>query len=41
MGISLGEAEASIAASFTSKVVNISVIEYILREGRCCLATSF
>lgn len=41
MGISLGEAEASIAASFTSKITNISVIEYILREGRCCLATSF
>ncbi|KAL4487111.1 hypothetical protein ABPG72_001563 [Tetrahymena utriculariae] len=41
MGISLGEAEASIAASFTSKIQNISIIEYILREGRCCLATSF
>ncbi|KAL4491368.1 hypothetical protein ABPG72_008024 [Tetrahymena utriculariae] len=41
MGISLGEAEASIAAAFTSKVINISVIEYILREGRCCLTTSF
>ncbi|KAL4442902.1 hypothetical protein ABPG74_010791 [Tetrahymena malaccensis] len=41
MGISLGEAEASVAAAFTSKVINISVIEYILREGRCCLTTSF
>ena len=41
MGISLGDTEASIAASFTSKILNISVIEYTLREGRCCLTTSF
>ncbi|KAL4483976.1 hypothetical protein ABPG72_013982 [Tetrahymena utriculariae] len=41
MGISLGEAEASIAASFTSKILNISAAEYALREGRCCLTTSF
>lgn len=41
MGISLGDSEASIAADFTSKTLNISIIEYILREGRGCLTTSF
>jgi len=39
MGISLGETEASVAASFSSKVLNIGIIDKILREGRCCIVT--
>ena len=39
VGLSLSEAEASIAAPFSCK--EISSIIYILREGRCALATSF
>lgn len=41
MGICLGESEASASATYTSKVLNIGVIETVLREGRCCLVTSF
>ncbi|KAL4505178.1 hypothetical protein ABPG72_016245 [Tetrahymena utriculariae] len=41
MGISLSEAEASIAAPFTSKVKDISCVIEILREGRAALVTSF
>jgi cation-transporting ATPase 13A3/4/5 len=41
IGVSLSEAEASIAAPFTSKVQNISSVVTVLREGRCALATSF
>ncbi|KAL4480550.1 hypothetical protein ABPG72_022305 [Tetrahymena utriculariae] len=41
MGVSLSDTEASIAASFTSKIQNISCIEKILREGRASLVTSF
>lgn len=41
IGVSLSEAEASIAAPFTSKVQNISSVLDVLREGRCALATSF
>ena len=39
-GISLSEAEASIAAPFTSKISNISSARHLLREGRANLATS-
>ena len=41
VGISLSEAEASIAAPFTSKVQNISCCEVLLREGRASMTTSF
>ena len=41
IGVSLSEAEASIAAPFTSKVQNISSVIDVLREGRSALATSF
>ena len=40
-GISLSEAEASIAAPFTSKVADISCVVKVLREGRAALVTSF
>ena len=40
-GISLSEAEASIAAPFTSKIQDISCVVTLLREGRCSLATTF
>jgi len=41
VGISLSEAEASIAAPFTSKIQDISCVIVLLRYGRCALATSF
>ena len=41
VGISLSEAEASVAAPFTSKVANISCVPSVIREGRCALVTSF
>jgi len=41
VGVSLSEAEASIAAPFTSKIQNISAVITVLKEGRCALATSF
>lgn len=41
MGISLSEAEASIAAPFTSQIQDISSVVIVLREGRCALTTSF
>lgn len=41
IGISLSDAEASIAAPFTSKVQNISCVVKLLREGRASLVTSF
>ncbi|GAM21648.1 hypothetical protein SAMD00019534_048230, partial [Acytostelium subglobosum LB1] len=41
VGISLSEAEASIAAPFTSKVTNISCTHKLIREGRASLAVSF
>ena len=41
MGVSLSEAEASIAAPFTSKIQDISCIPILLRQGRSALATSF
>lgn len=40
-GISLSEAEASIAAPFTSKVHDISCVITLLREGRAALTTTF
>jgi len=40
-GISLSEAEASIAAPFTSKVQDISCVIDLLREGRAALTTTF
>jgi cation-transporting ATPase 13A2 len=41
VGISLSEAEASIAAPFTSQIKDISCVVTLLREGRAALATSF
>jgi cation-transporting ATPase 13A3/4/5 len=41
VGVSLSEAEASIAAPFTSQIQDISCIVYLLREGRGALTTSF
>ena len=41
MGISLSEAEASVAAPFTSKIPNITCVPTIIKEGRCALVTSF
>ncbi|KAL4494291.1 hypothetical protein ABPG73_018810 [Tetrahymena malaccensis] len=41
MGISLSEAEASIAAPFTSKTQDISCVVQLLKEGRAALVTSF
>jgi len=41
VGISLSEAEASIAAPFTSKVQNISCVVSLLKEGKASLTTSF
>ena len=41
IGISLSEAEASIAAPFTSQIQDISSVVIVLKEGRCALATSF
>jgi cation-transporting ATPase 13A3/4/5 len=40
-GISLSEAEASIAAPFTSAVQNIECVVTLLREGRAAMSTSF
>ncbi len=41
VGISLSEAEASIAAPFTSRTPDTSCVIKLLREGRAALATSF
>lgn len=41
VGISLSEAEASIAAPFTSAIFDISCVITLLREGRCAMTTSF
>ena len=41
VGISLSEAEASIAAPFTSQIPDISCVLNLIREGRCALVTSF
>ncbi|KKY29243.1 putative p-type atpase [Phaeomoniella chlamydospora] len=41
VGISLSEAEASVAAPFTSRVFDISCVPKVIREGRASLVTSF
>ncbi|XP_042334293.1 polyamine-transporting ATPase 13A2 isoform X2 [Sceloporus undulatus] len=41
VGISLSEAEASVASPFTSRTANIECVPIIIREGRCSLVTSF
>ncbi|KAJ1952430.1 hypothetical protein EC988_003559, partial [Linderina pennispora] len=41
MGISLSEAEASVAAPFTSNSTDIQCVVQLIREGRCSIATSF
>uniref|UniRef100_A0A670J190 ATPase cation transporting 13A2 n=1 Tax=Podarcis muralis TaxID=64176 RepID=A0A670J190_PODMU len=41
VGISLSEAEASVASPFTSKIANIECVPIAIREGRCSLVTSF
>ena len=40
-GISLSEAEASVASPFTSKIADISCVPQLIREGRTALVTSF
>lgn len=41
VGISLSEAEASVAAPFTSRLFEISCVLDVIREGRASLVTSF
>jgi len=41
VGVSLSEAEASVAAPFTSSIPNISCMPKLIKEGRCALTTSF
>lgn len=41
VGISLSEAEASVAAPFTSRVFEISCVPDVIKEGRASLVTSF
>ncbi|KAJ2691947.1 hypothetical protein H4R19_006253 [Coemansia spiralis] len=41
VGISLSEAEASVAAPFTASTGDISCVTTLLKEGRCSMATSF
>ncbi|KAI9714775.1 MAG: hypothetical protein M1820_000064 [Bogoriella megaspora] len=41
VGISLSEADASVAAPFTSRVFDISCVPEVIREGRAALVTSF
>lgn len=41
VGISLSEAEASVAAPFTSRVFDIRCVVEVIREGRAALVTSF
>ncbi|XP_023025264.2 polyamine-transporting ATPase 13A3 isoform X1 [Leptinotarsa decemlineata] len=41
VGISLSEAESSVASPFTSKEQNISCVPEIIKEGRAALVTSF
>ncbi|KAJ2162638.1 hypothetical protein GGF46_000511 [Coemansia sp. RSA 552] len=40
VGISLSEAEASVAAPFTSQMSGIECVAKLLKEGRCSIATS-
>ncbi|GMK53976.1 hypothetical protein CspeluHIS016_0105620 [Cutaneotrichosporon spelunceum] len=41
VGVSLSEAEASVAAPFTSRTPDISCMVEVIKEGRCALVTSF
>lgn len=41
VGLSLSQAEASISAPFTSKVINISAVVELIKECRAGLATNF
>ncbi|KAL7416022.1 hypothetical protein BDY24DRAFT_337463 [Mrakia frigida] len=41
VGISLSEAEASVAAPFTSRIADISCVIEVIKEGRAALVTSF
>jgi cation-transporting ATPase 13A2 len=41
VGISLSEAEASVAAPFTSRQFDISCVPEVIKEGRAALVTSF
>jgi len=41
VGVSLSEAEASVAAPFTSRTPDISCMTEIIKEGRAALVTSF
>lgn len=41
VGISLSEAEASVAAPFTSRIFEISCVLDVIKEGRSSLVTSF
>ncbi|CAG9864440.1 unnamed protein product [Phyllotreta striolata] len=41
VGVSLSQAEASVAAPFTSAIPNISCLVHLMLEGRCALVTSF
>lgn len=41
VGISLSEAEASVAAPFTSRTFEISCVPDVIKEGRAALVTSF
>lgn len=41
VGISLSEAEASVAAPFTSRRFDISCVPTVIKEGRAALVTSF
>jgi cation-transporting ATPase 13A3/4/5 len=40
VGISLSEAESSVASPFTSREANISCVPKVIREGRAALSTS-
>ena len=41
VGVSLSDAEASVAAPFTSRNDNISCVPVVIQEGRCALSTSY
>ncbi|ODV92055.1 hypothetical protein CANCADRAFT_30324 [Tortispora caseinolytica NRRL Y-17796] len=41
VGVSLSEAEASVAAPFTSQTFDVSCIPKVIKEGRSALVTSF
>jgi cation-transporting ATPase 13A3/4/5 len=40
-GLALTESEASVSAPFTSRVMNISAVVLLIRNGRAALATNF